>query len=256
MTRVEQNVKSFCDLMALRKQESLLQLGRVFLQTLHHLMGYTSDPLALSGDVVDFGDMYRHGTATGNETLTTAVMVERALISYVFNCYDLANELAGHWRHLIFNIPPGADIYAACLFDSLISMAFARKHKNGRAKYLRIADNHIRRFKKWSTCSPHNCADKLFLLEAERASIAGKANIAYEKYACANAFAADSGCLWVQAIVNERAAEHLVGRKQMDLAKIYFNRACQMWERWGASAKAMQLKADLESKNLYFATAF
>lgn len=250
LVRVEKNVKSFCDLMATRKQETLLQLAKVFLQTIHHLMGFTNDPLALSGDILDFGDAFNHAKSTSNTSLATAILLERTLLAYVFNAYDLANEIADQWRENIFNIPPGAGIFTACYFVGLVSLAMARRCRKERRKHLRVAESNINRFRKWAGDSPHNCLDKLFLLEAERASILGQHKLAYEKYACANALAADSGCLWTQAIANERAGEHLVARGEHDVAKIYFGRACSLWEQWGALAKAQKLKEDLASNHL------
>jgi hypothetical protein len=229
--------------MATRKQAALLQLAKVFLQTVHHLMGVTSDPLSLSGDIIDFGEASLHATGTGNSTLKTAILVERTLLAYVFNSYEIADDLAGQWRGLIFSIPPGADIFSACYFDGLVALAIARRCKQRRRKNLRIAEAHIKRFKKWATDSPHNCLDKLFILEAERASLLGQHKLAYEKYACANALAADSGCTWSQAIANERASEHLAERGENELAAIYLNRACDLWEQWGAYAKSHRLRA-------------
>jgi hypothetical protein len=253
LSKIEKNAKSFCDLMVSRKQATLLQRARTFLQTIHHLMGFTKDPLSLSGDIIDFGEALRYATETENLLLRTAILLERTLTAYFFNAYDLANELAGQWREHISIIPAGCGILIASFFDGLVALAVARRCRKGRRKHLRIADSHIKRFKKWASESPHNFVDKLFLLKAERASIFGHHKVAYEKYACANAFAADSGCLWSQAIANERAGEHLAARGEWDLARTYFSRACELWERWGACAKVQRLKADLESNDQYAA---
>ncbi len=243
---VERSLKTFCDMMAVRKQQPLLRLGMVALQAAHHLMGFTDDPLSLIGDVLDMREFLDVGETTIIPTVKTAMAFRRTFLAYIFDDLDLILELVDLWRGRIFNIPPSAIVLSACFVDGLVALMLARRRPHERKKHLRIADSQIRRFKRLANDSPQNCLDKLFLLQAEKASVMGNHKVAVKKYTCANALAADSGCLWSQAIANERAGEHLSLRGDTLQARKFIDRAIEVWGRWGATAKTRRLKAKWE----------
>jgi tetratricopeptide (TPR) repeat protein len=240
---VEKDVNGFCQLMVSKRHESTLQMAKVLLQTVHHFMGLTENPLSLSGDVIDYGKALDHATETDNAAFKMAILSQRTWLAYIFGSYDLASELVTKWRHFRYNSAP--DMFVSCLFDGLIAAAAARRHKQQRKRQLAILQENIKTFRKWARVSPNNCQDKLFLLVAEMASLRGDHELAFQKYTCANALAMDSKCLWSQALTNERAGEHLKALGECDLAKPFFRRACDLFAEWGAYAKVQQLKAQL-----------
>jgi hypothetical protein len=240
---VEKDVNGFCQLMVTKKHESTLQLALVILQTIHHLMGLSEDPLAVAGNIADYGKALTHATKTDNTTFMMAILSQRTVLAYLFGANDLASELVTKWRH--FRFPSGPDMFLCCLFDGLVAATTARMHRQQRRNNLGILKKNIKALNRWARVAPSNCLDKLFLLEGEQASVQGDHELAYQKYTCANALAADSKCLWVQAIANEKAGEHLKARGECDLAKPFFHRAFALFEEWGAHAKAEQLKGHL-----------
>merc|ERR1712130_1055367 len=84
-------------------------------------------------------------------------------------------------------------------------------------------------YKKWSKDSPHNCLDKLHLLEAEKACLLGKGCDAYAKYTCAIALAGEEGFTMIQALGNECMARHLFRREDQNLAVTYFEKAISLY---------------------------
>ncbi len=249
LPQVEKNLKHFCDMMATRKQQPLLRLGMVVLQTMHHLMGFTDDPLSQCGNIVDFTAALDRITETANPMVRVAIAFRRTFLAYIFGDWDLVIELTKLWRSRIFSVPPSAILISACFLDGLVALMVARRFPKERRKNLRIANVQLRRFKTLANDSPQNCLDKLFLLEAERASVVGNNKVALKQYTCANALAADSGCLWSQAMANERAGEHLVACGDNVMARVFFCRAVDVWERWGATAKVQRLKQALASSS-------
>jgi predicted ATPase len=247
LPHVEKILRGFCDTMATRKQQPLLRLGMLTLQTIHHLMGLTDNPLSMSGNVIDFGETLDLLAESTNPMVRVGIEFRRTCLAYIFGNLDLVVELTKHWRNRMSRVPPSAVFISACFMDGLVALMMARRLVRERRKNLRIANAQIQRFKKLANHSPHNCLDKLFLLEAERASVLGNNMVALKKFTCANALSVDSGCLWSQAIANERAGEHLAACGDNVMARVFFCRAVEVWERWGATAKAQRLKQVLTS---------
>jgi hypothetical protein len=244
LSQVEKDVNGFCQMMVTKRHESTLQLALVILQTVHHLMGLSVDPLAVAGDVTDYGKALDHAVETNNATFQMAILTQRTVLAYVFGANDLALELIAKWRH--FRFPSGPDMFLCCLFDGLVAATAARQHRQQRRSHLGILKNSIKALTRWARDAPSNCLDKVFLLEGELASLRGNHIVACQKYTCANALALDSKCFWVQALANERAAEHYKLRCEYDLAKPFFRRAVDLFAEWGAYAKAKRLRAYLE----------
>jgi hypothetical protein len=132
-----------------------------------------------------------------------------------------AIEEKGYWR-----MPSTFERVSLFFIGSMVALAAAREGRDVR-KNLKFAKSAVKVFKVWATHSPHNCLDRLFLLEAELASVCGQNAKAYEKYTCAMAMTAHSGFLMMDALANERAARHLLAIDRLiqrrELARI----------RWG-----------------------
>lgn len=245
LPHLEKALKTCCDMMETRKQQQLLRrMCMIGLQTVHHLMGFTDDPLLSPGDVVDLATALDDLPETNNQMAGASLDLRRIFIAYVFGDCDLVVDIVKERLGRVYRFPQSALVMSGCILHGLVAAMMARRRPKERTKCLRILSRQIRRFKKWAYDSPQNCLDKLFLLRAESASVMGKHKVAVTHYINANALAADSGCLWLQAIANERAAEHLAQHGDAFAARAFFLRACEVWERWGASAKVRRLRME------------
>jgi predicted negative regulator of RcsB-dependent stress response len=94
-----------------------------------------------------------------------------------------------------------------------------------------------------SAYSQHNYGNKVSLLEAEIAVAEGKFHQARLKYESAIAQASEAK-LWSEVgLACERMSFALLRRKRVDDALNYFDQAASAYERWGATAKVLDIRS-------------
>jgi hypothetical protein len=95
---------------------------------------------------------------------------------------------------------------------------------------------------KWSLDSPHNLTARLYLLQAEEASVKGDSKRAYAKYLIAISVARKEQLLHEEAIATERAARHMLRLNDFASASPLLQRSFHLYLEWGAMGKAEHLK--------------
>lgn len=242
---IDRTWSSFSDVMVSNKQQAVLSMVFPSVQAVHHYMGLSDDPLAAKGDVLDYDEALQSAVENKRVTNIVGIKLCRMSVAYIFNAYDLAAEHCVDIRD-VWLIPPTFERVSVFTMYGLVSLQMVRQGTETR-KHLKLANQIIKTMKKFATHSPHNCLEKLFLLEAELASVSGKNDKAYEKYTCAIALAADSKILMMHAVANERAARHLLAIGKSAAAEPYFHKACASYEEWKGMAKVKQLQAEIDS---------
>jgi len=237
----------FQEAMLSSRHKSLLSLATNKLQYIHHYMGYTDEPLSPKGDLVDFDARLKSAEAIGDDFTWVSLKSNRMLLAYVFNDLDLAEETSFDMKCLRV-IPPSMKKIVFTATSGLVALACARDGRNVR-KNLRVAKKVIQELDHWGTFSPHNGLDKLYLMEAEYASVTGRELEAYRKYTCALAMAKEAGFLFMCALINERIGRHYLELRDKKSALPYFKEACRYYREWGGNAKLHLLETEL--KKLY-----
>lgn len=242
---IERERRGFQEVMLSCNQKTVVRMAMPGIQTVHHFMGLSGDPLSGKGDIYDYDEALLEALQNQSFLNVLGIRLSRMVVAYVFNDYALAAanavELKEYWK-----LPPTFERISFFFMGSMVALAAAREGKEV-WKNLKFAKHAVKVFKEWTTHSPHNCLDRLFLLEAELASVCGQNAKAYEKYVSAIAMTAHSGFLMMDALANERAARHLLGIGDVLDAEPYFRRACSSYEEWGGKAKLVRLQAEVES---------
>jgi hypothetical protein len=233
------------ELMLASKHKALARMSMPPIQTIHHYMGLSDDPLSGKGDIYDHDEALQDAIKNNTGITVLGIRLCRMVVAYVFNDYALAAANAIEEKDYL-RMPPTFERVSYFFIGSMVALAVAREGKEVR-KNLKFAKSAVKFFKVWATHSPHNCLDRLFLLQAELASVYGQNAKAYEKYTCAIAMTAHSGFLMMDALANERAARHLLAIDEVLDAEPYFRRACSSYDEWGGKAKLVRLQAEVDS---------
>ncbi|NLO96870.1 MAG: AAA family ATPase [Peptococcaceae bacterium] len=99
-----------------------------------------------------------------------------------------------------------------------------------------------RQMKKWANSCGANFLHKYLLIEAEIARISGKKQEAETLYDQAIQSAHENGYTQNEAIACELAARFYIAEGRLKVAKTYMNDAFNLYSKWGAIAKAQDLK--------------
>jgi predicted negative regulator of RcsB-dependent stress response len=106
-----------------------------------------------------------------------------------------------------------------------------------------LAKQNLRRLFNLSAYSPHNYGNKVSLLEAEISVAEGKFHQARLKYENSIAQASEAK-LWSEVgLACERMSFALLKRKRLDDALNYLDQAASAYERWGATAKVLEIRS-------------
>lgn len=239
LTQIDKEWKIIRERMIVQRQETALAITIPLMQTIHHFMGLTEDPLASKGDICDFDEELKESERRRQRPRQVQVKACRMMLAYVFGDYEKAYQMLDNTPSNNFkNLPPVFEKISAIFFECLTALAMAEKRVD-RKKNIRRAKTIIKRFNRWATLSPYNYASKERLLQAELLSVLGKTREATKNYICSIALARESGFLFDHALANERAGRHLCKIGESSVS--YFRAACTSYEEWGGSAKSERL---------------
>lgn len=238
---------SFQETMISHRQKSMLRMTYPCVQTVLSCMGTSgSDPLSSKGDLVDTDELLQFCIKNKLHNSANGIRLSHMRTAYLFNDYELADSLARVAIKDIWTMPPSFEIVSSSFMGAMVALAMAAKGKHVRQN-IRRATKTLKTMKSFARNCPENCLDKMFLLDAELASVCGKDAKAFEKYMCAIALAKENRFLLIEALANERTARFFVSRGKLVDAAPFFHRACSVYEVWGGHAKADRLRAEVDT---------
>lgn len=238
---IDEELQSFRDVMVLQRQEGALALVRPFSQFIRNLMGHEHDLVSATGQL-------RFDVTTTLALQTNAMNMfemcfNRTILAFLFADYALAFGMISQCERLFQHPMAGFDLCAVSYWTALVSLALAATSV-GREKSRCIARSRrcIEMIEKWSLDSPHNLTARLYLLQAEEASVKGDSKRAYAKYLIAISVARKEQLLHEEAIATERAARHMLRLNDFASASPLLQRSFHLYLEWGAMGKAEHLK--------------
>lgn len=161
--------------------------------------------------------------------------------------------LAGNYREALFWAEK-IKAYAGVILGFLMSAEYNFYHSLSitaiynemRLMERKRLKNHLNKnqqqMKKWSDSCKENFLHKYLLIEAEIARISGKKQKAGVLYDKAIQSAGESGYIQNKAIACELAAKFYITEGRTRVAKTYMNEAFNLYIKWGATAKAQDIK--------------
>ncbi len=241
LSSVRQNADKFLSLMERTNVASSKAIQTICQQMAACLMGETHSPTSLGDSDFDEEKHLR--------------MLEEARLGFATSWYHAVK------LHLLFL---GGD-YAAAMevlrggkiavdtwfyyitdvsfFACLTCMALHRSSETEERGELDVVfEQHRGRLASWAESCPENYRHKYLLVTAERAAVDGEIAVATNLYNRAITCAEDSGFSFHAALASERAAAFLLRERQAPIARLYLQRACDGYQRWGAVRKAGALR--------------
>jgi signal transduction histidine kinase/serine/threonine protein kinase len=157
---------------------------------------------------------------------------ESSVLMNTEKCQQFKKHISGSILVAIYNF-----YYSLSLLAQYKFLDFDRQQN-----CLKIIEKNQTDLKKWTGNCPSNFQHKYDLIEAEKARALQNNWQAVELYDRAIQKAKEQGYVQEEALANELAAEFYLEYNKEKIAKTYLIDACQNYLKWGAIAKAKQLK--------------
>eukprot|EP00984_Skeletonema_dohrnii_P030217 scaffold21542_cov121-Skeletonema_dohrnii-CCMP3373.AAC.2 len=131
--------------------------------------------------------------------------------------------------------------FISTFIDGLIGLYFARKHREDEAKWTHVAEKAIELMKKWTDSSSWNCANKLYLLQAEYFFLQNDER-AYACYRASITKAREHKFNHEEGLAHEKLATYLLYKNQHDEALQHFQNAKKCYATWGANVLVQRVE--------------
>jgi tetratricopeptide (TPR) repeat protein len=175
-----------------------------------------------------------------------ALHLWRMRLAFLFRDYELAADQLDRVEQLITQISTTHCRIGAELVGGLTRAVLIRQGKN-RFKNMRRLKQSIACFRNWAVAAPDQVSAKSFLLKAELESVRGNNQKALEYYTNSILISKGSDIVCDWALASEQAARHFLAIGDFRSSVQHMRAACEAYERWGASAKVAQLKAEIDA---------
>lgn len=223
-------------------------------QTALNLAETSRQPHVLSGRGYDEAVSLPQHLKVNDQSSLFLVYCAKLMLSCIFADSANARQLAEQAKTYLKG---GVGMQAFVLFhfyESLALLADAQEADAAeQARILSCVAENQQKLDHWATHAPMNYRHHWLLVEAERLRVAGDSEQALRLFDQAIDHARENGFIHEEALACERTARCYLKRQQARPATFYFRHALHLYERWGASAKAVHLA--LEFPELLLTTA-
>ncbi|MEE9398001.1 MAG: ATP-binding protein [Methylococcales bacterium] len=248
LVTVEQESAAFAQVFTRLKQSNILILQRIYWQAALNLLGQSSDPCLLVGQVFDEKIRLPQLKQSNNSLSLFMTYYNKLLLSYLFQDYRQARTNAEQAAKYAHGNPGALGVVIFNLYDSLSLLAVCpdtpETEQNGILE--RVAANQ-ERMKYWADHAPMNYLHKFYLVEAERARVLGQDAAAGEYYDQAIELAKEHEYINEEALAYELAGKFYLAKGRTRLAGFYLRDAHYAYRRWGAIAKVKDVEQRYEA---------
>jgi predicted ATPase/class 3 adenylate cyclase/tRNA A-37 threonylcarbamoyl transferase component Bud32 len=240
---LEQDMKRYTKTMSWIKQKNITNRNHLFWQVVLNLMGESSHPCCLIGEVYDEQIELPVHEQANDRTAIHFLYLNKCILHYLFQEYMPALENANQAeRHLeavasLFVVP------VFHFYDSLIRLAlYPDLSKREQEAVLTKVSANQNKMKQWADHAPMNYLHKFYLVEAERSRILGQDGEAREYYDQAITLAYEHEYLNEEALAYELAGQFYQAKKHSKFAQLCLYEAYYRYKKWGALAKVEELE--------------
>lgn len=240
LPKVERYWKQLHTVILAKNDQFSLAITLPHMQRMHHYLGFTEDPLADKGDLLDFNEAFEKAKTDKHAFSLVLIKYARMQLCYVFHDYRTAYKWIVHDKDLIM-APRTMEGVSILFLRAVILIEMARLNVK-RLWHLNQVRFIIKKFDRGAKESPHNILARFYLLKGELASLLGKKGEAYRNFVSAISVAKGEENHFFHALASERTALHFLRIKEADNAKPYFLEALASYDEWGAVAKTKRLR--------------
>ena len=201
------------------------------------------EPEKLIGDIYNEDEMIAYHEQDKDDTSLFMIYLDKLTLAYYFGRYQQAHTILKKANRYIKGVA-GLLMFANIKYlESLTLLAIYKSSKQKDQKRLRkkIIANQ-KQLSNWARHAPMNFKHQYKLVEAEKESIYGDLALASSQYEESITLAQQNGFIHEEALANELCAKHWISNGNDRVAKIYLQRAYQLYVDWGASGKADALE--------------
>ncbi|MFC1849396.1 GAF domain-containing protein [candidate division CSSED10-310 bacterium] len=239
---VEFRIAQYSKVIAQLKQETSLYWQQIYHQAVLNLRGQTADPCLLLGPVYDERKMLAVHQEVNDRLIIFTFYFNKLILQYMFQQYSAALESARKAQKCLYNVTGAIAVPLFYFYRALTCAAlFQNAPKSEQKVLLRKIKSSLKKMKKWAHHAPLNHLHKWHLMAAELARLLHQDMAAIEHFKMAIDLAKDNGYLQEEALATELCGKFWFGKKNTYLAQIYLQRACRLYQLWGASAKVRDL---------------
>ncbi len=218
------------------KQLSVVAQVEMHLQFCLNLMGKSRNAVVLTGDAMTEQDVMVATQATNPQYFAWLHVLKLTLAVYM-NDLSVAQNMSCRLKHLAFNTMTRCHVAAFLFVDGMTAAMSSVSSQQEKKR----AANLVVKLKRFAEHAPANYLHRLYLVEAEMATSAGRYDEAFVKYQQSIALAAQHKLIHEQALACERACYALQKWQRPMEAQEYLRRARSLYDEWGAKAKSDQL---------------
>lgn len=223
------------------KQFAPLKHTMIHWQAVKNLMGETTNPKMLKGDVYDEDVEVQKHLDIKDNTAMMKYYLQKVMLNYLFGDEMAAYEFSVKGEKYLEAVR-AMMVFAVFHFYQALSIIAMLEHEDD-SKLRSKLNKRFKQLKLWAKNCPANHSHKLELVRAERYRVEGKIWKAREAYDNAISLAKDNGFINEYALCNELHGRHLLAIGKTQLAGYYFRQAFDAYAQWGARAKCQDIKS-------------
>jgi hypothetical protein len=241
-----------------KQQDTLMRINRPFLQEVLNLMGATetSDPLELSGTIMNEVDEIQHATETSDVKVLFCIYLCQAELAFYLHKFKRAKALiqkcisfgaidmiiTSLTRKLIFlDAMTSIAISWACDRDERAPKEAAKRKK----KHMATVSERLATLEDLARFAPENLMQKVYLIKAEVLAIDGDITGAMALFKKSMEHAEQNGCIVDKTLACERAGLALRQCGKQDDSLDYLEDCCGFYREWGALIKVNHVKGNV-----------
>ena len=244
LSRLEAEMAGFGETVSRLKQFMQVNVIRICRQTVKNLLGNEMNPARLTGEFYNEDEMLPLHIEAGDRTSIVYMYITKAVLGFMFGEYNDAAGNARKAREYLDGVRSTMMNPVFFFYDSLISLAMIPAMiRPEKRKSLRKVVRNQKMLKKWSLHAPENTRHKWLLVEAELSRIEGRKHDAIKFFKEAILLARENEFVNEEALANELTALFWLGGGDEEIAGLFMREAHYCYNRWGAKAKADQLKS-------------
>jgi hypothetical protein len=241
---VENEIAGYCKLMKEYGHDATFNMSVSSWQRTHNYLGYTSDPIILTGTVMEESTTVSLLKKGGNDAALQALNMTKLGLALFFESWDVAASLVPIIQKNMVRIKMGNMSQYECYFVFATSCT-ALYRETRRRRYRIAALRATKQLTKWDVGGVEFCAPMVIFLKAEWA-LTHKMETAPSLFLEAADRFASLKCLSnFQALAYERIGGYYRACHEQDRAAHFYAISLSKYEDWEAMAKVNWLLASV-----------
>lgn len=225
------------------KQPAQVYLSRLQCNLLHILQGTLDNSQNLDHEPGYEQQALQHFRDTHYMCGKYDRLLGRLLQGYLFGNYQSALEVALSPDLAMDDLDEGIFHEAVyTLFNLLCLLAYQQQGQELTEQQQAWQEAAWQKYQTWYQLNPHNFAVGFHLIQAEQHNVDGDSVEAICCYDKAIHYARQSGFALLEALACERSARYRYKQQQISMARAYLEQALQVYQSWGAYAKADEME--------------